>query len=49
MCVPTRSACQSLQCVMVLLTAKTAVTNSTAQEHVSFLSTSDNTGYTDQF
>lgn len=36
MCVPTRFVCPSLQCVTALLTAKTAVMSSTAQEHVSF-------------
>lgn len=34
-CVPTRCVCQGLQCVMVLLTAKTTVMNSTVPEHVS--------------
>lgn len=37
MCAPIRSVCPSLQCAMVLLTAKTAVMSSTAQEHVSCL------------
>lgn len=33
--VPTRCVCQSLLCVMVSSTAKTAVMNSTVPEHVS--------------